>query len=50
MLLLAEVANRVGCEDITGLPWIEIDTPEDLLRAREVIAPALGVLANPSAA
>ena len=48
-VLLAEVANPVGCEDITGLPWIEIDTPEDLRRAREVIAPALGVVVNTSA-
>jgi choline kinase len=49
-VLLAAPPDRFGCEDITGLPWIEIDTPEDLRRAREVIAPALGVPANPSAA
>jgi choline kinase len=49
-VLLAEAPDRFGCEDITGLPWIEIDTPEDLRRAREEIAPALGVLANTSAA
>jgi choline kinase len=41
-VLLAELPDRFGCEDITGLPWIEIDTPEDLRRAHEVIAPALG--------
>ena len=41
-VLLGEPADRFGCEDITGLPWIEIDTPEDLRRARDVIAPALG--------
>src|SRR5512144_828607 len=41
-VLLAEAANPAGCEDITGLPWIEIDTPEDLRRAHEVIAPAPG--------
>jgi choline kinase len=41
-VLLAGPPNRFGCEDITGLPWIEIDTPEDLRRARETIAPALG--------
>jgi choline kinase len=41
-VLLAAPPDRFGCEDITGLPWIEIDTPEDLRRAREVIAPALG--------
>jgi choline kinase len=33
--------ERFGWEDVTGLPWIEIDTPEDLRRAREVVAPAL---------
>jgi choline kinase len=49
-VLLAETPDRFGCEDITGLPWIEIDTPEDLRRARDVIAPALGVFANTSAA
>jgi choline kinase len=41
-VMLGQPADRFGCEDITGLPWIEIDTPEDLRRAREVIAPALG--------
>jgi choline kinase len=48
-VLLAAPPDRFGCEDITGLPWIEIDTPGDLRRAREVIAPALGVAANTSA-
>jgi choline kinase len=40
-VLLGQPADRFGCEDITGQPWIEIDTPEDLRRARDVIAPAL---------
>ena len=30
-----------GYEDVTGLPWIEIDFPEDLRRAREVVLPRL---------
>jgi len=30
-----------GYEDITGIPWIEIDFPEDLERARTVILPLL---------
>lgn len=34
-MLLSGSQNRFGVEDITGLPWIEIDTPEDLRRARE---------------
>jgi choline kinase len=34
-------AGRFGAEDVTGLPWTEIDFPEDLDRARSVILPAL---------
>lgn len=30
-----------GYEDISGLPWIEIDFPEDVERARDVILPAI---------
>lgn len=30
-----------GFEDITGLPWVEIDFPEDVERAREVVLPAI---------
>lgn len=39
--LLAEPAGTFGFEDITGLPWTEIDFPEDLARAREVVLPRL---------
>ena len=28
-------------EDVSGLPWIEIDYPEDVIRAREEILPAI---------
>lgn len=28
------LAGNIGIEDITGLPWIEIDFPEDIERAR----------------
>ena len=37
------LAGRVpfGWEDITGLPWIEIDFPEDVLRAEREILPKL---------
>jgi choline kinase len=24
-------------EDVTGLPWVEIDFPEDITRAREIV-------------
>jgi choline kinase len=30
-----------GFEDITGLPWIEIDFADDVLRARSEILPRL---------
>jgi len=30
-----------GFEDVTGIPWIEIDFPGDLIRAREEILPAI---------
>jgi choline kinase len=30
-----------GFEDITGLPWIEIDFPEDVVRARTEVLPRL---------
>ena len=32
----------VGVEKIGGLPWIEIDFPEDLVRAEQEILPRLG--------
>jgi choline kinase len=28
-------------EDVTGLPWIEIDFPEDIMRANDVILPRI---------
>lgn len=31
----------IGVEDVTGLPWIEIDFPEDIERARSEILPRL---------
>lgn len=39
-VLLAE-PQQFGYEDITGLPWMEIDFPEDVKRAREEILPRL---------
>lgn len=32
-----------GCEDITGTPWLEIDFPEDVERARTEVLPLLDV-------
>lgn len=34
-------AGRFGSEDVTGLPWTEIDFPEDLERAKSVVLPAI---------
>jgi len=38
--LLARPAD-FGFEDVTGLPWIEIDFPEDVVRAAEQVLPAI---------
>lgn len=43
-VLRAELLDRpreFGYEDVTGLPWIEIDFDEDLDRARKLILPAI---------
>jgi choline kinase len=34
-------AGRFGYEDVTGLPWIEIDFPADLVQARKELLPAI---------
>jgi choline kinase len=39
-VLLAE-PRQFGYEDVTGLPWIEIDFPADVKRARDDILPRL---------
>jgi len=33
--------DAIGIEDVTGLPWIEIDFPEDIARAQEEILPRI---------
>jgi len=33
--------ERFAIEDISGIPWVEIDFPADLARAREQVLPAL---------
>jgi choline kinase len=43
-VMLAAPAGTFGVEDITGLPWIEIDFPADLERARDVVLPRLRAL------
>jgi choline kinase len=39
--LLLKDASQFGYEDVTGVPWIEIDFPEDIERAQKEIIPAL---------
>lgn len=40
-VVLSEPPGTFAYEDITGLPWIEIDYPSDLLRAERTILPRL---------
>lgn len=40
-LLLADDTGAFGVEDVTGLPWIEIDFMEDVARAEAEILPQL---------
>lgn len=40
-LILASAPGVFGYEDITGLPWAEIDFPLDVARARKSIVPRL---------
>lgn len=39
--LLLSQTHEFGYEDITGLPWLEIDFPEDLERAVKSVLPAI---------
>jgi choline kinase len=41
-LILGDFNDRVGAVDIAGLAWIEIDFPEDLIRAEQDILPRIG--------
>lgn len=38
---LQDRPDRFGYEDITGIPWIEIDFPEDVIRAKTDILPQI---------
>ncbi len=40
-LLLADTGERFGVEDISGLPWIEIDYMDDIARAQRDVLPRL---------
>ncbi len=36
-MIIASAADRFGFEDITGLPWTEIDFPEDVVKAHALL-------------
>ncbi|MEH2081331.1 MAG: phosphocholine cytidylyltransferase family protein [Nostoc sp.] len=44
--LLLKTPETFGYEDITGLPWIEIDFPQDIQRAQNDILPQIEVAEN----
>ncbi|MGF1934307.1 MAG: phosphocholine cytidylyltransferase family protein [Nostoc sp. ChiQUE02] len=44
--LLLETPEAFGYEDITGLPWLEIDFPQDIQRAQNDILPQIEVAEN----
>ena len=39
--VLLQHPHRFGFEDVSGLPWIEIDFPEDVVRANTEVLPAI---------
>lgn len=39
--LIAIEGYNIGVEDITNLPWIEIDYPEDVTRAKTEVLPRI---------
>lgn len=49
-LILASGPDVFGYEDITGLPWAEIDFPLDVARARASIVPRLSDMTTAAAA
>ena len=40
-VVVSEPPGAFGVEDVTGLPWVEIDFPEDLEKARSEVLPNL---------
>ncbi len=41
-MILASQGHRFGFEDISGLPWTEIDFPEDIAKARALLTELVG--------
>ena len=40
-MILAAHADEIEFHDVVGIPWIEIDFPEDIKRAQQIIAPRI---------
>lgn len=40
-MIIASAPDRFGYEDISGLPWTEIDFPEDVVKARALLSELL---------
>ena len=40
-MILATHADEIEFHDVVGIPWIEIDFPEDIKRAQQIIAPRI---------
>jgi choline kinase len=40
--LILEAPDRFAATDVSDLPWTEIDFPEDVVKARDVVLPQLG--------
>ena len=36
-MIMASPADRFGFEDISGLPWTEIDFPDDIIKAEALL-------------
>ncbi len=49
-VMMASPPGTFGFEDITGVPWIEIDFPGDLIRAQRIIYPQVAAAATDNAA
>jgi choline kinase len=39
--VLLAMPAEFACEDVSGLPWLEVDFPEDMERAIKLVLPAI---------
>jgi choline kinase len=44
--LIREKSQRFEIADVTGYPWIEIDFPNDVVRATQEVLPQLKILSR----